>query len=135
MKKNEESFSDWNGENLKKHRGKLNLSQIDMAKKIGLSERGYRCYETDKYRIPLSVKYAVLYWTEAKKAEKAVQELKEYDDEIKPLTKYEKERVWKLCNAIDHTIGDANKRQDEIWVSRLLDQSNREMTMLLQKAG
>ena len=50
------------------------------------------------------------------------------------LTKYEKERVWKLCNAIDHTIGDANKRQDELWVSRLLDQSNREMTMLLQKA-
>lgn len=134
MKKNEESFSDWNGEKLKKHRGKLNLSQIDMAKKIGLSERGYRCYETDKYRIPLSVKYAVLYWTEAKKAEKAVQELKEYDDDIKPLTKYEKERVWKLCNAIDHTIDDANKRQDELWVMRLLDQSNREMTMLLQKA-
>jgi DNA-binding XRE family transcriptional regulator len=134
MKKNEESFSDWNGEKLKKHRSKLNLSQIDMAKKIGLSERGYRCYETDKYRIPLSVKYAVLYWTEAKKTEKAVKELKEYDDGIKPLTKYEKERVWKLCNAIDHTLGEANKRQDEIWVSRLLDQSNREMTMLLQKA-
>jgi DNA-binding XRE family transcriptional regulator len=134
MKKNEESFSDWNGEKLKKHRSKLNLSQIDMAKKIGLSERGYRCYETDKYRIPLSVKYAVLYWTEAKKAEKAVKELKEYDDGIKPLTKYEKERVWKLCNAIDHTLGEANKRQDELWVSRLLDQSNREMTMLLQKA-
>lgn len=134
MKKNEESFSDWNGEKLKKHRSKLNLSQIDMAKKIGLSERGYRCYETDKYRIPLSVKYAVLYWTEAKNTEKAVKELKEYDDGIKPLTKYEKERVWKLCNAIDHTIGDANKRQDELWVSRLLDQSNREMTMLLQKA-
>lgn len=134
MKKNEESFSDWNGEKLKKHRSKLNLSQIDMAKKIGLSERGYRCYETDKYRIPLSVKYAVLYWTEAKKAEKAVKELKEYDDGIKPLTKYEKERVWKLCNAIENTIDNANKRQDEIWVSRLLDQSNREMTMLLQKA-
>ena len=134
MKKNEESFSDWNGEKLKKHRSKLNLSQIDMAKKIGLSERGYRCYETDKYRIPLSVKYAVLYWTEAKKAEKAVKELKEYNDDIKPLTKYEKERVWKLCNAIENTIDNANKRQDEIWVSRLLDQSNREMTMLLQKA-
>jgi DNA-binding XRE family transcriptional regulator len=134
MKKNEESFSDWSGEKLKKHRSKLNLSQIEMAKKIGLSERGYRCYETDKYRIPLSVKYAVLYWTEAKKAEKAVKELKEYDDGIKPLTKYEKERVWKLCNAIDHTLGEANKRQDELWVSRLLDQSNREMTMLLQKA-
>ena len=134
MKKNEDSFSDWSGEKLKKHRSKLNLSQIDMAKKIGLSERGYRCYETDKYRIPLSVKYAVLYWTEAKKAEKAVKELKEYDDDIKPLTKYEKERVWKLCNAIENTIDNANKRQDELWVSRLLDQSNREMTMLLQKA-
>ncbi len=134
MKKNEESFSDWNGEKLKKYRSKLNLSQIDMAKKIGLSERGYRCYETDKYRIPLSVKYAVLYWTEAKKAEKAVKELKEFDDDIKPLTKYEKERVWKLCNAIGNSIDKANKRQDELWVSRLLDQSNREMTMLLQKA-
>ena len=55
--------------------------------------------------------------------------------DVKEVTKYEKERIWKLCNAIDHTLGEADKRQDEIWVSRLLDQSNREMTMLLQKAG
>ena len=135
MKKNDQSFSDWNGEKLKKHRKDRNLSQIDMAKRLGLSERGYRCYETDKYRIPLSVKYAVLYWTDAKKAEKASKSIKEFDEDTKPLTKYEKERIWKLCNAIDHTLGEADKRKDEIWVSRLLDQSNREMTMLLQKAG
>lgn len=135
MKKNDQSFSDWNGEELKKHRKDLNLSQIDMAKRLGLSERGYRCYETNKYRIPLSVKYAVLYWTDAKKAEKASKSIKEFDENAKPLTKYEKERIWKLCNAIDHTLGEADKRQDEIWVSRLLDQSNREMTMLLQKAS
>ena len=133
MKKNDQSFSDWNGEELKKHRKDLNLSQIDMAKRLGLSERGYRCYETDKYRIPLSVKYAVLYWIDTKKAEKAAKTIKSYDDDKKPLTKFEKERIWKLCNAIDHTIGDAEKRQDEIWVTRLLDQSNREMTMMLQK--
>ena len=135
MKKNDQSFSDWNGEELKKHRKDLNLSQIDMAKRLGLSERGYRCYETDKYRIPLSVKYAVLYWTDAKKAEKASKTIKEFDENAKPLTKHVKDRIWKLCNAIDHTLGEADKRQDEIWVSRLLDQSNREMTMLLQKAG
>ena len=135
MKKNDQSFSDWNGEKLKSQRKDLNLSQIDMAKRLGLSERGYRCYETDKYRIPLSVKYAVLYWTEAKKAEKVAKNIKNFDEDARPLTKHEKERIWKLCNAIDHTLGEADKRQDEIWVSRLLDQSNREMTMLLQKAG
>lgn len=135
MKKNDQSFSDWSGEKLKSQRKDLNLSQIDMAKRLGLSERGYRCYETNKYRIPLSVKYAVLYWTEAKKAEKVAKNIKNFDENAKPLTKYEKERIWKLCNAIDNTLGEADKRQDEIWVSRLLDQSNREMTMLLQKAG
>ena len=79
MKKNDQSFSDWSGEKLKSQRKDLNLSQIDMAKRLGLSERGYRCYETDKYRIPLSVKYAVLYWTEAKKAEKVAKNIKNFD--------------------------------------------------------
>ena len=134
MKKNDQSFSDWSGDELKTHRKDLNLSQIDMAKRLGLSERGYRCYETDKYRIPLSVKYAVLYLSEAKKPKKGNEEVVNYDQRKNPLTKHEEQRIWKLCNAIDHTIGDAEKRQDEIWVTRLLDQSNREMTMLLQKA-
>ena len=134
MKKNDQSFSDWSGEKLKSQRKDLNLSQIDMAKRLGLSERGYRCYETDHYRIPLSVKYAVLYLSEAKKPKKGNEEVINYDQSKTPLTKHEEQRIWKLCNAIDHTIGDAEKRQDEIWVTRLLDQSNREMTMLLQKA-
>ena len=42
MKKNEQSFSDWNGEELKKHRKSINLNQIAMSKKLGMSERGYR---------------------------------------------------------------------------------------------
>jgi hypothetical protein len=57
-----------------------------------------------------------------------------FDNDKNPLTKHEEQRIWKLCNAIEHTIGEAEKRQDEVWVTRLLDQSNREMTMLLQKA-
>ena len=135
MKKSDSSYSDWTGEILKDHRQQLRLSQIDMAKKLGLSERGYRCYESNQNRIPLAVKFAVLYHADTKKDEKASKEVKNFDESTKPLTKYEKERIWKLCNAIDHTLGEADKRQDEIWVSRLLDQSNREMTMLLQKAG
>ena len=134
MKKSDTSYSDWNGEILKKHRNELRLSQIDFAKTLGLSERGYRCYETDHYRIPLSVKYAVLYLSEAKTPKKGNEEVVNYDQSKNPLTKHEEQRIWKLCNAIDHTIGDADKRQDEVWVTRLLDQSNREMTMLLQKA-
>ena len=135
MKKNDQSFSDWSGEKLKSQRKDLNLSQIDMAKKLGLSERGYRCYESNQNRIPLAVKFAVLYHADTKKDEKASNEVKNFDETKKPLTKYEEERIWKLCNAIEQTLGEAKKRQDEIWVSRLLDQSNREMTMLLQKAS
>jgi len=135
MKKNEESFSDWKGSDLKDHRKMLNLNQITMSKRLGLSERGYRCYETDQYRIPLSVKYAVLYLSDTKKVEKASKEVKDFDDNSKPLTKFEEDRVWKLCNAIETTLIEAKKRKDEIWVSKLLDQSNREMTMLLQKAS
>ena len=135
MKKSDNSYSDWTGEILKDHRQQLRLSQIDMAKKLGLSERGYRCYESNQNRIPLAVKFAVLYHADIKKDEKASKEVKNFDESKKPLTKYEEERIWKLCNAIEQTLGEAKKRQDEIWVSRLLDQSNREMTMLLQKAG
>jgi|TARA_R100001082_G_C4227120_1_gene101664 predicted transcriptional regulator len=135
MKKNEQSFSDWNGEELKKHRKSINLNQIAMSKKLGMSERGYRCYETDQYRIPLSVKYAVLYLCKEKNVKKGTDDIKNFDDNKIPLTKFEKERIWKLCNAIDNTLIEAKKRKDEIWVSRLLDQSNREMTMLLQKAS
>ena len=135
MKKSDNSYSDWTGEILKDHRQQLRLSQIDMAKKLGLSERGYRCYESNQNRIPLAVKFAVLYHADIKKDEKASKEVKNFDENKKPLTKYEEERIWKLCNAIEQTLGEAKKRQDEIWVSRLLDQSNREMTMLLQKAG
>jgi DNA-binding XRE family transcriptional regulator len=135
MKKNDDSFSDWSGDQLKEHRKSINLNQIQMAKRLGLSERGYRCYETEQYRIPLSVKYAVLYLCEEKKAKKGTEEIVNYDDRRTPLTRHEEQRIWKLCNAIDHTIGDAQKRQDEVWITRLLDQSNREMTMLLQKSG
>ena len=135
MKKNDNSYSDWSGDQLKEHRKSIHLNQIQMAKSLGLSERGYRCYETEQYRIPLSVKYAVLYLCEEKKAKKGTDEIINYDDSKTPLTKHEEQRIWKLCNAIDHTIGDAEKRQDEVWMTRLLDQSNREMTMLLQKAG
>ena len=106
-----------------------------MAKKLGLSERGYRCYESNQNRIPLAVKFAVLYHADTKEDEKASKEVKNFDESKKPLTKYEEERIWKLCNAIEQTLGEAKKRQDEIWVMRLLDQSNREMTMLLQKAS
>ena len=135
MKKSDNSYSDWTGEILKDHRQQLRLSQIDMAKKLGLSERGYRCYESNQNRIPLEVKFAVLYHSDIKKDEKASKEVKNFDENAKPLTKHEEERIWKLCNAIEQTLGEAKKRQDEIWVSRLLDQSNREMTMLLQKAS
>ena len=134
MKKSDTSYSDWDGEILKKHRNELRLSQIDFAKTLGLSERGYRCYESAQNRIPKAVQIAVLYHTDTKKAEKATKEVKSFDNDKNPLTKHEEQRIWKLCNAIEHTIEEAEKRQDEVWVTRLLDQSNREMTMLLQKA-
>ena len=86
MKKNDKSFSDWTGDKLKDHRKSLSLSQIDMAKKLGMSERGYRCYETDHYRIPLSVKYAVLYLSEAKKQKKGNEEVINYVQSKAPLT-------------------------------------------------
>ena len=134
MKKNDNSFSDWSGDQLKEHRKSIHLNQIQMAKRLGLSERGYRCYETEQYRIPLSVKYAVLYLCDEKKAKKGTEEIINYDDNKTPLTKHEEQRIWKLCNAIDHTIGDAEKRQNEVWMTKLLNQSNREMTMMLQKS-
>ena len=61
MKKNDKSYCDWDGDYLRKKRKELGLSQIVMAGKLGLSERGYRCYETDTYQIPIPIKYAVLY--------------------------------------------------------------------------
>ena len=69
MKKNDQSLAIGTAKT-KKTQKRPKLEPNRHGKEAWFEQRGYRCYETDKYRIPLSVKYAVLYWTEAKKQKK-----------------------------------------------------------------
>jgi transcriptional regulator with XRE-family HTH domain len=114
MKKNDKSYCDWDGDYLRKKRKELGLSQIVMAGKLGLSERGYRCYETDTYQIPIPIKYAVLYLMNDGEASKSHAEVRNFDDNDNPLSSFEKERIWKLSNAISHMIPDAEKMEDRL---------------------
>jgi transcriptional regulator with XRE-family HTH domain len=133
MKKNDKSYCDWDGDYLRKKRKELGLSQIVMAGKLGLSERGYRCYETDTYQIPIPIKYAVLYLMNDGEASKSHAEVRNFDDNDNPLSSFEKERIWKLSNAISHMIPDAEKMEDGLYVSRVLLQCDKEMQLMLSK--
>jgi transcriptional regulator with XRE-family HTH domain len=133
MKKNEKSYCDWNGSELREKRKLLGLSQIVMAQKLGLSERGYRCYETDTYQIPIPIKYAVLYLMNDGEASKSHAEVRDFDENDNPLSEFDKQRIWKLSNAISHMIPEAEKMNDRVYVSKVLLQCDKEMQLMLSK--
>jgi len=133
MKKNDKSYCDWNGDELRKRRKDLGLSQIVMAQRLGLSERGHRCYETDTYQIPIPIKYSVLYLMNGGEADKSHSEVRDFDDDDNPLSSFDKQRIWKLSNAISHMIPEAEKMEDRLYVSKVLLQCDKEMQLMLSK--
>lgn len=120
--KAKESYSIWGGSDLRSKRSELGMTQVALARALGISHRMYCYYENGEQDIPRSVELSTKYLVREKSG----------DDQgtLEPtgtLTAFDRERISRLCLAIEgHEAGDAD-------TDRLLRQSLTELDYLLSK--
>ena len=122
MYKAKESYSMWGGDELRSRRSEMNMTQVALARALGISHRMYCYYETGVKDIPKSVELSLRY----------IHKGKDEDGEGTlssqgTLTPFDRDRLSRLCLALDsHECMDAE-------TDRLLRQSLKELDYLLSK--
>ena len=126
MKRNEESYAKVKNKEMLNYRNQMGVSQVAMAKKLGLSHRMWNHYKHGTKQVPISVVLSAKYLC------KNMDKMDELHDDIKqheePLTKWDVDRIEALMKKMKDDIST----NSEI-VSKILTQSHKEMGFLLSK--
>ena len=123
MYKAKESYSMWGGNELRSRRSDMNMTQVALARALGISHRMYCYYETGERDIPRSVELSLRYLA-YKDSDGLV---KVADDPAGTLTTFDRDRLSRLCLALESHEGmDAE-------TDKLLRQSLKEIDYLLSK--
>jgi DNA-binding XRE family transcriptional regulator len=126
MKRNENSYAKVKNNEMLNYRNQLGISQVNMAKKLGLSHRMWNHYEHGTKPVPISVVLSAKYLCKnMDKMDKLHDEVKNYEE---PLTKWDVDRIEALMKKMKDDIS-ANSDM----VSKILAQSYKEMGFLLSK--
>jgi transcriptional regulator with XRE-family HTH domain len=126
MKRNEASYAKVAKSEIYNYRSKLGLSQVNMAKKMGLSHRMWNHYEHGTKQVPISVVLSAKYLCQnIDKMEKLHDDIKQHEE---PLTKWDVDRIEALRKKMKEDI----VTNSDI-VSKILAQSHKEMGFLLSK--
>jgi len=126
MKRNENSYAKVKNNEMLNYRNQLGISQVNMAKKLGLSHRMWNHYEHGTKPVPISVVLSAKYLCKnMDKMDKLHDEVKNYEE---PLTKWDVDRIEALMRKMKDDIS-ANSQI----VSKILAQSHKEMGFLLSK--
>ncbi len=126
MKRNENSYAKVKNNEMLNYRNQLGISQVNMAKKLGLSHRMWNHYEHGTKPVPISVVLSAKYLCKnMDKMDKLHDEVKKYEE---PLTKWDVDRIEALMKKMKDDIS-ANSDM----VSKILAQSHKEMGFLLSK--
>jgi len=126
MKRNENSYAKVKNNEMLNYRNQLGISQVNMAKKLGLSHRMWNHYEHGTKPVPISVVLSAKYLCKnMDKMDKLHDEVKKYEE---PLTKWDVDRIEALMKKMKDDIS-ANSQI----VSKILAQSHKEMGFLLSK--
>lgn len=126
MKRNEESYAKVKNKEMLTYRNQMGVSQVAMAKKLGLSHRMWNHYEHGTKQVPISVVLSAKYLCKnMDKMDKLHDDIKQHEE---PLTKWDVDRIEALMK----------KMKDDIYtnseiVSKILTQSHKEMGFLLSK--
>ncbi len=126
MKRNENSYAKVKNNEMLNYRNQLGISQVNMAKKLGLSHRMWNHYEHGTKPVPISVVLSAKYLCKnMDKMDKLHDDIKKHEE---PLTKWDVDRIEALMR----------KMKDDIYensdiVSKILSQSHKEMVFLLSK--
>jgi transcriptional regulator with XRE-family HTH domain len=113
----------WSGKMLIDKRKSLNMTQMAMARTLGVSHRMYCYYEKGEQSIPRSAELAVR-WMEYNNAD-GIFRVAPHPD--KSLTSFDRERISRLCDALGGIEG-ADAQMDKV-----LQQSKKELEYLLSK--
>jgi DNA-binding transcriptional regulator YiaG len=126
MKRNEASYAKVAKSEIYNYRSKLGLSQVNMAKKMGLSHRMWNHYEHGTKQVPISVVLSAKYLCQnIDKMDKLHDDIKQHEE---PLTKWDVDRIEALRKKMKEDI----VTNSDI-VSKILAQSHKEMGFLLSK--
>ena len=97
MYKAKDSYSMWDYKTLVKKRKELNVTQMHMARSLGVSHRMYCYYESGEQDIPRSIELSVRYMENTKGS-----------DVVMPtgtLSNFDKDRIERLCSALSGVEG------------------------------
>jgi len=143
MKRNEESYAKVDKKEMFNYRGTLGLSQVVMAKKLGLSHRMWNHYEHGTKQVPISVVLSAKYLCKnvgaigsppsvinavLDKMDKLHDDIKQHEE---PLTKWDVDRIEALMRAAK-TKGH-NSNDNDPTIARIFTQCEKEMGFLLSK--
>ena len=121
MYKAKESYSMWGGNELRSRRSDMNMTQVALARALGISHRMYCYYETGERDIPRSVELSLRYLARGDSGDEGT---------LAPqgtLTAFDRDRLSRLCLALESHEGmDAE-------TDKLLRQSLKEIDYLLSK--
>ena len=130
MYKAKESYSMWGGDELRSRRSEMNMTQVALARALGISHRMYCYYETGERDIPRSVELSLRYLA-YKDSDGLVRVA---DDPAGTLTTFDRDRLSRLCLALEsHAIASDTIGLKDAETSKLLRQSLKELDYLLSK--
>ena len=132
MLKAKESYSMWDGMDIRNHRDTLGMTQRALARALGISHRMLCYYEAGERDIPKSVELSLRYVMHNRKEETSG--TLEAEGTLEPqgtLTAFDRDRISRLCLALEsHFMRDD---VTEAETDKLLRQSLKEMDYLLSK--
>ena len=125
MYKAKESYSVWDGMDIRNNRDVLGMTQVALARTLGISHRMLCYYESGERDIPKSVELSMRYVMNKRQKEE------ESSGTLKPqgtLTAFDRERISRLCLAIEDASTTDIKE-----LYKMLNQSVKEIDYLLSK--
>jgi len=129
MKRNEESYAKVKNKEMLNYRNQMGVSQVAMAKKLGLSHRMWNHYEHGTKQVPISVVLSAKYLCKnMDKMDKLHDDIKQHEE---PLTKWDVDRIEALMKAAK-TKGH-NSNDNDPSIARIFTQCEKEMGFLLSK--
>ena len=124
MLKAKESYSMWDGMDIRNNRDTLGMTQRALARALGISHRMLCYYEAGERDIPKSVELSMRYVMHNRKKEESSGTLKPQGT----LTAFDRERISRLCLAIEDASTSDIKE-----LYKMLNQSLKEIDYLLSK--
>ena len=125
MLKAKETYSMWDGMDIRNNRDTLGMTQRALARALGISHRMLCYYEAGERDIPKSVELSMRYVMHNRKKEE------ESSGTLKPqgtLTAFDRERISRLCLAVEDASATDIKE-----LYKMLNQSVKEIDYLLSK--